>query len=105
MTCQERRDLMLLYATDALDVSEATEVRAHLASGCPECTGALAEAEAVVAHLPATLERVYPPADARARLTAKVAGGREARSHEPGMRAGAGTGANAQRFFPLVLTA
>ena len=73
MKCEERRDLMLLYVTDAVDASEAAEIRAHLASGCPECIGALAEAEAVVAHLPASLPQGAAPAGARARLMAKVA--------------------------------
>ena len=43
---------MLLYVTDGLEPAEAQELRAHLASGCPQCAGALAEAQATVGHLP-----------------------------------------------------
>jgi anti-sigma-K factor RskA len=74
VTCDQRRDLLLLYATDALEPSEAAEVRAHLASGCPQCAGALAEAQATVAHLPMGLEPVMAPTRARDRLMKRMAG-------------------------------
>ena len=65
---------MLLFVTDALDASEAAEVRAHLASGCPECAGALAEARAVVALLPRALDRVAAPAGAKQKLMNRIGG-------------------------------
>jgi hypothetical protein len=65
---------LLLYVTDtdALEVAERDELRAHLASGCPACAGALAEAQATVAQLPQALPRVPPPAGARDRLMQRV---------------------------------
>ncbi len=63
---------MLLYVTDALDASEAADIRAHLATGCPECAGSLAEAQALVAHLPHALDLIAPPSSARERLIERV---------------------------------
>ena len=74
MTCQERRDLILLYAADldALEPAERDELRAHLAGGCPSCAGALAEAEATMAQLPQALDPVTPSPQARDRLMQRV---------------------------------
>ena len=66
---------MLLYVTDGLKPAETQELRAHLASGCPRCAGALAEAQATVAHLPDALPKVTPPASARDKLLSRVAAG------------------------------
>jgi anti-sigma-K factor RskA len=65
---------MLVYAADAdaLDAAERDALLAHLASGCPRCAGALAEAEATVAQLPLALDRVRPPKPARDRLMQRV---------------------------------
>jgi anti-sigma-K factor RskA len=59
--CNERRDSILLYAAGALDASESGELRDHLASGCPECAGYLAEAEATLALLGQSLPQQTPP--------------------------------------------
>jgi hypothetical protein len=67
---------MLLYATDGLDAAERAELTAHLASGCPACAGALAEAQATVAHLPLAADPVTPPKSARDKLLARVAADR-----------------------------
>lgn len=72
MNCQARRDNILLYAAEALDAGERDEVRGHLAMGCPCCTGALAEADAVLALLPRALAATAPPASARDRLMQRV---------------------------------
>jgi len=64
---------MLLYVTDGLEAGERTELAAHLASGCPQCAGALAEAQATVAHIPLVTDQVTPPASARDKLFARVA--------------------------------
>jgi anti-sigma-K factor RskA len=74
VTCQERRDLILLYAADveALEPAERDELRAHLAGGCPSCAGALAEAEATMAQLPQALDPVTPSSHARDRLMQRV---------------------------------
>jgi anti-sigma-K factor RskA len=63
---------MLLYVTDALDASEQAEVRAHLATGCPACAGALAEAQAVVAHVPMALDRIEPPTSVKQKLMERI---------------------------------
>jgi anti-sigma-K factor RskA len=79
---------MLLYAADALDEAERGALRAHLASGCPRCAGALAEAQATVAHLPMALDQHLPPADARDRLMRRVvADAASSRSAGPAGRA------------------
>jgi len=73
MTCAERRDDLLLYALDGLDEGDRREIRAHLQSGCPECAGALAEAEAVLAHLALSAAPSAPPASVKERLMKAVA--------------------------------
>ncbi len=73
MTCEKRRDLLLLHAAGALDDPERREVLVHLDTGCPVCAGAMAEAQATLAHLPLGLDPVEPPARLRQRLMARVA--------------------------------
>lgn len=80
MSCEARRDLILLRAGDALEPAELAELDAHLASGCPRCAGALAEGEAVLAHLGLALSPVAPPASARDRMLARVARYRDRRT-------------------------
>ena len=72
MTCQERQDLIPLLALGTLESEEAQEIRAHLAGGCPACQGRMAEADAMLAMLPATLTTVAPPAQAREKLMPRV---------------------------------
>jgi anti-sigma-K factor RskA len=72
VTCDERQDLILLYAMDALDAPQREEVRAHLAGGCTRCAGALSEAQGVVASLAVSAEPVTAPARARERLLDRV---------------------------------
>ena len=74
MTCRERRDELLLHAAGALDEGERRDLGAHLASGCPACAGALAEAESVLAHLPMALDPVAPSAGVKRLLMARAAG-------------------------------
>lgn len=72
MTCEERKDELLLYAAGALNDAEREALAAHLATGCPQCAGALAEAEATLAMMPADLSPVAPPARAREALMQRV---------------------------------
>ncbi len=72
MTCEQRQEQILLYAADALDPDERREMQAHLRSGCPHCAGSLAEAEAVLAHLPLALEPVAPSPGVRERLMERI---------------------------------
>jgi len=77
MTCDERRDHMLLYVADALARHEREAVDAHLGSGCPRCAGHLAEAGSVLGHLPLALPPVEPPPRLRERLIERVAADRK----------------------------
>jgi anti-sigma-K factor RskA len=65
--------LLFLLAAEELDGAERDELRAHLADGCPQCLGAYAEAQALVARLAAEIEPVTPPESARRALQARVA--------------------------------
>jgi hypothetical protein len=73
VTCSERHDLILLYAAGGLEGGERDELRAHLAGGCPQCAGALAEAEAMMAQLPLALDAKSPPRGAKQTLLARIA--------------------------------
>ncbi|CAN5681180.1 hypothetical protein BH09PLA1_BH09PLA1_15910 [soil metagenome] len=77
MTCNERRDSILQHVlndsdVDALSPAERESLRAHLASGCPTCSAALAEAEATLAQIPLSLTLQSPPAYLRDRLMQRV---------------------------------
>lgn len=89
MTCQERDDLILLDAMDALDASEREELYAHLQAGCPRCEGRVAEAKALVAMIPLSLEPIAPPGDLRNRLIARLKSQGEQRSGSLASGAGA----------------
>lgn len=77
LTCHERRDLLLFYAAGALEPDEQEDLRAHLTSGCATCAGALADAEATLAHLPLALELQSPSPAVRQRLMQRVRESRE----------------------------
>jgi hypothetical protein len=72
VTCDQRRDLLLLYVSDALEADEAAELRHHLASGCIQCAGYLAEAQAVMASIPLGLDPISPPPDLKAKLMKRI---------------------------------
>jgi len=63
---------MPLLLIDGLEPAEAAGVRAHLATGCPRCAAYLAEADAVLAHLPYALDPVSPRPEARDRLLERI---------------------------------
>ena len=73
VTCDDRRDLFLLYAADALDPAEREELRRHLSGGCVACAGHLAEAEATWASVALGLEPAVPAAAVRQALMDRVA--------------------------------
>ena len=60
MTEQDRKDLLLLHAAGALDPAQEQAVNLRLAGGDPAVTGALVEAESVLARLAGTCEPVAP---------------------------------------------
>jgi len=72
MTCQERRDLLLLYVTGTLEPAEMGEMRTHLLGGCPACAGALAEAEATVHRIPESLPPVKVPPGAWEKIEKRI---------------------------------
>ncbi len=72
MTCDERKDQLLLYVSDALEADEAAELREHLQTGCPACAGHLAEAQSVMASLPLALDPIAPPANLKAKLMQRI---------------------------------
>jgi anti-sigma-K factor RskA len=82
VSCDERRDLIFLFAVGELEDSECAELREHLAGGCPRCLGALAEAEGAIARLVGSeLAPVTPPEAVRRSLSARIA--LESRMLEP----------------------
>jgi anti-sigma-K factor RskA len=76
MTCEERKDLIGLYAMDSLDREDQEEISAHLQTGCPACSGYLAEVEAILDVLPLALNPVAPPPELRARLMKRISSGK-----------------------------
>jgi len=82
VTCGERQDALFLFAIDEaeLEQAERDELRTHLATGCPRCAGALAEAQAAAARLAGALAPVAPPENVRRAIAARV--GLEARLTE-----------------------
>ena len=72
MTCEQRTNLILKYAADALNDGDAQEIRNHLAQGCPRCAATLAEAQAAITTLPLTLDPVAPPPQVRERLMVRA---------------------------------
>src|SRR5205814_8883171 len=67
-----RQDLLLPYLADAIDADERAELESHLATGCPRCAGALAEAEAILARLSLALDPIAPSPQARERLLQRI---------------------------------
>ncbi|HME70958.1 MAG TPA: anti-sigma factor [Myxococcota bacterium] len=74
MICEQRAEEILEYAADALEAGEREAVARHLATGCPRCAGALAEAESVLAHLALSVAPLDPSPSVRARLFSRLEG-------------------------------
>lgn len=72
MTCEERQELIILYAADLLDPAQRDELAAHLASGCTTCAEALAEATIMLQEIPTTIDPVAPPPQAVGKLMQRV---------------------------------
>jgi anti-sigma-K factor RskA len=89
MNCDQRKDLIFLYAADQLDPAERDELRQHLAEGCPLCAGALAEAEAMLAQVAAAQPVVSPPPGALKKILEKV--GADRAVHSAGSRHSTGS--------------
>jgi anti-sigma-K factor RskA len=72
MTHDELRDLVPIYALDALDGDEELEVRSHL-EACQHCRMLLESHVQAAASLALAAEPVTPPAELRSRLMTAVA--------------------------------
>jgi anti-sigma-K factor RskA len=83
VNCVDRQDQILLYAAGALEPEESAELRAHLATGCPRCAGALADAEATLTLLTQGLSQHAPPLDLRNKILNQAA--KERKSEEPAL--------------------
>jgi len=97
MNCEERAEEILAYAADALNPSEREAVVRHLASGCPRCAGALAEAEGVIAELALSLAPLDPSPEARKRLLARLGPTRDPGIVVPGAPVGAAPAAASRK--------
>jgi hypothetical protein len=75
VTCDDRKDLLLLYAGGFLEPAEHEALRTHLLTGCPACAGALAEAEATLAQMAAATSPVAPPPAAIDKLMMRIGHG------------------------------
>src|SRR5690349_2535574 len=63
---------MASYLLGGLEPAELADLRAHLATGCPECAGSLAEAQATLAQLPSALPPLAPPPQLRQQLLNRI---------------------------------
>jgi anti-sigma-K factor RskA len=64
--------MILLFAAGVLDAAEAAELRQHLAGGCPQCSGYLAEAESTLALLPLQLDVEQAPPGLKHRVLGRA---------------------------------
>jgi hypothetical protein len=98
MSCDARRDALLLFASGLLEEPEAAELRAHLAEGCAACGRHLAEARDVLLALEIAAPGAEPPLALRAALLRRI-------DRVPRLAAGAPPRALRPRFAPLALAA
>jgi anti-sigma-K factor RskA len=75
------RELIEAYALGALDAQESAELESHLATGCVECTAALADARYLVTQLAYLAPSAQPSDMLKGRLLRTVRD--EARSAQP----------------------
>jgi hypothetical protein len=99
LSCEDRRDPVLLFAFGLLEEPEAAELRAHLAGGCAACTAHLAEARGLRAAIDLASGEEEPPAALRAALLRRI-------DRVPRLAAGPAARSGAlQRLAPLALAA
>lgn len=72
MSCEERRDAVLLFASGLLEEPEAAALRAHLSAGCASCAAHLDEARAVEAALGLASSQAAPLPALRAELLRRI---------------------------------
>jgi anti-sigma-K factor RskA len=74
VSCAQRKDLILLHAFEQLEPEEAAPLVAHLAGGCPVCTGELAAARTIAGHLALAAPPAVPSAAVKERVLTRVGG-------------------------------
>jgi anti-sigma-K factor RskA len=74
LDCTEFDDDIPLYAAGGLTPLEAERLRRHLASGCPNCAGKMAQTQATLALLAMSLPPQTPSAQARRQLLDRISG-------------------------------
>lgn len=72
VSCQEHAQHAMEYVLGMLEPEKTRALRAHLASGCPACAGAVAEAETVVAKMGESVTRVSPGAGLKKQVLDRV---------------------------------
>src|SRR5579872_3375036 len=72
MSCQELQEMFELYALGVLEPAEKAEIDAHLARGCENCQGSLAEALALNAGVLSFAPVMSPPRRLKRRLLSSV---------------------------------
>src|SRR2546422_11619537 len=82
MTHDELRQLVPIYALDALEGDEELEVRSHV-DICPICRDALDAHVQAAGNLALFVEPVQPPPDLHRRLLEAMAGNGQAEPAEP----------------------
>src|SRR6266567_1139765 len=72
MTCHELQEMFELYALGVLEGEERTEIDAHLARGCENCSQELAHALAINAGVLSFVPEEAPPRRLQRRLLAAI---------------------------------
>ena len=98
MSCDARRDAVLLFANGLLEEPEAAELRAHLAGGCAACAAHFGEARAVEAALALAAPGAEPLPTLRAELLRRI-------GRVPRLAPRAGRRSQRGGFLPLALAA
>lgn len=94
--CDQFQEMYEAYALGALDPPEHAALEAHLATGCPQCTKAVAEARWLVSQLAYTANEAHPSDMLKGRLMQTVRA--EAQSAKSG-RGGGGAGSRATPYW------
>jgi anti-sigma-K factor RskA len=66
--CEEYEDRLIEHVLGTLSQNASSELREHLARGCPYCAGQLAELQETLSLLPLGLPETEAPANVRERL-------------------------------------
>jgi hypothetical protein len=73
MNCEELRDDYCLWALGIADEPARSEIAAHLARECPDCTAGVRSAMVTVSTMSGAVKEIDPPKRLRRRIAAMVA--------------------------------